>query len=234
MVLVMIHVTQYFNNMKLRFTNLLVFLIIAILIEGCAKPDTTPPVITLSGANPDTLFLNQNYVEPGYSAIDNKDGDITSHISISGIPPFNSNFIGTYLKIYSVNDAAGNIDTAVRTVVVYNQATILSGHYQATTNCQITGGPLSFNSDIYPCDSVNFDIWFSNFGAFGINQLVLASYNDTTNTLSFNCPQPLGGNNLLVSATGRIAGSAPHYTITINYSWSDGTNTDDCTATYSD
>jgi hypothetical protein len=208
---------------------------VVVLIAGCTKPDTTPPVITLNGVNPDTLFLNQNFVEPGYSAIDNKDGDITSHVSISGIPPFNSNIFGTYLKIYSVNDAAGNIDTAVRTVVVYNQATILSGHYQATTNCQITGGPLGFNSDINPCDSINFDIWISNFGAFGIKQMVLASYNDTTNTLSFQCPQALGGNKTLVSASGIVnISNAPHYTITITYSWSDGTNTDNCTSTYSD
>jgi hypothetical protein len=218
--------------MKLQSTNLLVLIIIAIL-AGCAKPDTTPPVINLTGANPDTLFLNQNYVELGYSAIDNKDGDITSHISISGIPPFNSNITGTYLKIYSVNDAAGNIDTAVRTVVVYNQASILSGHYQAITNCQITGGPLGFKSEINACDSINFDFWISNFGAFGINQSVLASYNDTTNTISFQCPQQLGGITL-VSASGTVTGNAPHYTLTINYSWSVGGNTDYCTAVYSD
>jgi hypothetical protein len=219
--------------MKLRFTILLGITLCIFLITGCTKPDTTPPVISLVGTNPDTLFLNHNFVEPGYSATDNKDGDITTHVTISGIPAFNSNFIGTYFKTYSVNDAAGNIDTIVRTVIVYNQATILSGKYSGSSSCFNTGS-VNFNSTISPCDSVNYDIWISNFGAFGINELVLANYNAASNTISFNCPQSLGGHNTLVSASGTVSGVAPHFTITIYYSWSDGTNSDNCTATYSD
>ena len=218
--------------MKLRFTNLFFALIVITFIAGCAKPDTTPPVITLNGINPDTLILNQNYVEPGYSAIDNKDGDITTHVNVSGIPPFNGNLIGIYLKIYSVDDAAGNIDTAVRTVIVYNQATNLSGHYSCSTNCVNTGF-VTFNSEITPCDSINYAMWISNFGAFGINEFILANFNASNNTISFNCPQSLGGQNTLIAASGTVSGNAPHYTITINYTWSAGGNIDNCTATYS-
>jgi hypothetical protein len=37
-------------------------------------PDTTPPTITLNGANPMTLTVGTAYAEPGANWTDNKDG----------------------------------------------------------------------------------------------------------------------------------------------------------------
>ena len=217
-----------------RTFSIFTTLILTILISGCTKPDTTAPVITLLGNNPDTLVLNQKFVEPGYSAKDEKDGDITDHVGISGLPVLNKDIAGNYLRYYSVNDATGNNDTVVRTVVVYNQASFLSGEYSCTSNCQFTGGPLDFFSTIKPSNFVNYNLLFNNFGgAFGVKITDSARFNSTNNTLTFNCPQSLGGTNTLVSASGTVTGTAPHFTITINYSWSDGLHIDNCVATYS-
>ncbi len=68
--------------------------------------DTTPPVITLKG---DTLmFVNKDslYVEPGYTATDDTDGDITNKVSIKG--HVDTSVEGTYFLYYDVSDAAGN------------------------------------------------------------------------------------------------------------------------------
>jgi hypothetical protein len=44
--------------------------------------DTTIPVITLTGADPQTIEVGSPYVELGATATDNYDGDITGSIVI--------------------------------------------------------------------------------------------------------------------------------------------------------
>lgn len=80
-------------------------------------PDTTKPVIKLNGASNDIISQGTSFRDPGASASDNIDGDITNKIVISG--SVNSNVPATYVLQYNVRDAAGNAaDTARRTVVV--------------------------------------------------------------------------------------------------------------------
>ena len=86
-----------------------------VVIEG-SGPDTEAPVITLNGSANITLELQQAYNELGATATDNVDGDLTSSIVTSG--SVNTNVAGTYTITYSVSDAAGNSDSATRTVTV--------------------------------------------------------------------------------------------------------------------
>ncbi|NOS67234.1 MAG: DUF5011 domain-containing protein [Candidatus Peribacteraceae bacterium] len=79
-------------------------------------PDTTPPVITVLGANPMTILAGTTFTDPGATALDNKDGDITGNITVSGTVDINT--AASYVLTYSVTDAAGNIGTAQRTVIV--------------------------------------------------------------------------------------------------------------------
>ena len=78
--------------------------------------DTVAPVITLNGS--DTLSIVQftSFTDPGATASDNVDGNITSSIVVSG--SVNADTLGTYELTYSVNDAAGNSDSATLTVTV--------------------------------------------------------------------------------------------------------------------
>jgi hypothetical protein len=78
--------------------------------------DTLAPVITLNGNNPDTAYLNGTYTDPGATAIDNVDGDISSSIVVSG--SVNTSTAGTYTLWYKATDAWGNSDSVSRTVVV--------------------------------------------------------------------------------------------------------------------
>ncbi len=78
--------------------------------------DPEPPRITLHGNSEMTLMAGQRYTEPGYSASDNCDGDLTDKVKITG--SVNTKLAGTYRITYSVEDSFGNTDTVVRVVRV--------------------------------------------------------------------------------------------------------------------
>ena len=57
--------------------------------------DTTSPVITLTGANPQMIEVHSSYVELGATATDNYDGDITGSIVINA-GAVNTAVVGSY------------------------------------------------------------------------------------------------------------------------------------------
>jgi hypothetical protein len=78
-------------------------------------PDTQKPTITLAGANPLSVVQGTAYTEPGATWTDNVDGT-GAVTAISGT--VNTATVGTYTVTYSKTDAAGNTQTATRTVNV--------------------------------------------------------------------------------------------------------------------
>ncbi|MGY8868207.1 MAG: immunoglobulin-like domain-containing protein, partial [Methylophagaceae bacterium] len=112
--------------------------------------DTTPPVITLTGSSTINLTLGDTFTDPGATASDNVDGNITSsinsivididgsNIALSGTPyccsfstavpgPFASVVErGTFTISYNVSDAAGNAATVVQRTVIVSAATSTS------------------------------------------------------------------------------------------------------------
>ncbi|MFV1872539.1 MAG: immunoglobulin-like domain-containing protein [Oleiphilus sp.] len=78
--------------------------------------DTTPPVITLLGDNPMAVELGGSYVEPGATALDDRDGDITANITVSG--SVDTNTTGSYTLTYDVSDETGNPTSVTRTINV--------------------------------------------------------------------------------------------------------------------
>ncbi len=80
--------------------------------------DTTPPEIVLNGASTMTLTVGEPFTDPGATASDNVDGNITEHISVSGV--VNEDAAGEYTITYTVKDAAGNEATITRVVTVEN------------------------------------------------------------------------------------------------------------------
>ena len=85
--------------------------------------DTTAPVITLIGSANISLELGDSFTDPGATATDNVDGDITSSIVVGG-DAVDTNTAGSYVITYNVSDAAGNAATQVtRTVTVNPDAT---------------------------------------------------------------------------------------------------------------
>ncbi len=79
--------------------------------------DGVRPTILLSG--PSTVYVKAggSYSEAGYSAKDNKDGDLTNKVRVYG--DVNYTRSGTYYKYYTVTDEAGNSVKLTRKVIVY-------------------------------------------------------------------------------------------------------------------
>ena len=68
--------------------------------------DTTLPEITLIGNSNEDIDVGSVYIDPGASATDNYDGDITDLIAVLG--SVDPTTIGTYYLQYNVTDSEGN------------------------------------------------------------------------------------------------------------------------------
>jgi hypothetical protein len=76
--------------------------------------DTTPPTITLNGANPMTVECHTAFSDPGATANDGCAGTVA--VTASG--SVNANVPGTYTITYSAHDPSNNSATSTRTVNV--------------------------------------------------------------------------------------------------------------------
>jgi hypothetical protein len=100
--------------------------------------DQTAPVLTLNGS--DTVYLEviqDTYTEDGATAMDNKDGNISNTVLIIG--SVNTNVVGTYVMIYTVNDVAGNNSTKERVVIVRDtqKPVIMNTDADASNNIKV-------------------------------------------------------------------------------------------------
>lgn len=79
--------------------------------------DKKYPTLVLKGGTTHFVQVNSNYIEPGYSAKDNIDGDLTSLVVVTS--NVDTSKSGEYFVEYTVSDRAGNTTKLVRKVVVY-------------------------------------------------------------------------------------------------------------------
>ena len=101
--------------------------------------DPVAPELKLKGEAKVTITEGTKWTEPGYTASDNVDGDITDRVTVSGkvdhLEP------GTYKLTYEVKDGYENSATAVRTVTVKAKPAP-----QPTTPPQGTSNPQADNN----------------------------------------------------------------------------------------
>ncbi|MGE4321134.1 MAG: immunoglobulin-like domain-containing protein [Acholeplasmataceae bacterium] len=84
-------------------------------INNTVGEDTTAPVI--SGAVDQTFYVGETVdLSAGVTAIDNKDGNITANISITGT--VDNMAVGVYPITYTVSDAAGNESTVTINITI--------------------------------------------------------------------------------------------------------------------
>ena len=79
--------------------------------------DTTPPVISLLGDDPQTIECGDDYTELGATATDVCCGDLTANIVIDD-SPVDTSMVGSYPVTYDVTDCNGNAVQVTRTVNV--------------------------------------------------------------------------------------------------------------------
>lgn len=91
----------------------------SVITRDIVYKDVVAPVIKLSGDSRMYLELGNSYSDPGYSATDDCDGDITDKVSVKG--SVDANKKGEYTVEYTVEDSYGNTGKAKRTVLVYEK-----------------------------------------------------------------------------------------------------------------
>lgn len=84
-------------------------------VSSVMRKDTVRPSIALIGGGI-TLNCQQSFADPGVTATDNADGDVTANVVRSG-DIVNPNAPGRYEIIYNVTDRSGNASTTVRRFV---------------------------------------------------------------------------------------------------------------------
>lgn len=178
--------------------NILAFAVLltagTLFLASCNKEDTTPPVITLLGDDPYELKLNSSYVEPGATAEDDEDGDVSGNIVIDD-SDINKDVVGSYTVHYEVTDAAGNIGDQHRVVNVYNELT--SSPWTGNYACIITtgpGSPYSYSESLAISTTLNNATAWSKFGDYSnatakLN-MVISGGSVTIPTQSITCGSP--------------------------------------------
>ena len=103
--------------------------------------DTTNPSITPNVSNGLTDFTLEGglgYTDPGATAFDNYDGDLTSSVVTTGAD-FSTTTVGPHFITYSVQDSSGNEANASRQITVVDTTEPTVVLLDSTTNLPYTG-----------------------------------------------------------------------------------------------
>ena len=114
------------------------------------------PVITLNGDSVIEIYMGSTFVDPGATATDEEDGDISNSIQVSGSVDTNTH--GTYVLAYNVTDSDGNSATVVvRTINVVDD---VNPSLELTITASLSG-----DDDVPDIgDTITYDIILSNTG----------------------------------------------------------------------
>lgn len=159
-----------------------------LIIVSCNESDDSVPIITLNSS--DSLFhvLNQVYVDPGATAIDETDGDISSSIYIENL--VNENLVGEYSITYNVVDQAGNEAIPItRWVLVYNTAWVYDSLYYVNEEKIFPEyEQYNYSNFIFADTLVNQRIYISSL-AGDLGQFIYADITDSVIVIPFQTAQ---------------------------------------------
>ena len=110
--------------------------------------DGQSPSISLKGDKTMYLLLGSSYSEPGFTANDNKDGDITSKVAVSG--GVDTSKIGRNIITYTVSDSAGNKTEVTRSIFVYKKqdSTAVQNPGNKVVYLTFDDGPSKYTSEL--------------------------------------------------------------------------------------
>lgn len=201
---------------------------------GCIEEDLTNPVITLLGDNPMTIEFGTAFTDPGATALDDIDGDLTTSI-LSDPLAVDVNMAGEYDVVYSVTDAAGNTAQETRKVYVTHTSANIAGNYDVSEDCSVSG-QFSYTTGgvIQKTGGTKFEITFTNFGDYvnTINVEGELTGNDGK-TISIPLQIDVNGTDINIEGTGTV--NSEGTILTIDYTatqTSDPTQSETCTAVW--
>lgn len=194
---------------------LITFLGSTLILTGCKK-DEESPVITPKGGNTQTVVLNASLTDPGATADDNEDGDISSTITSDYLTVVKKDLAGTYTVTYKATDEAGNEGTATLSVTVKNDAADLAGDYTVTDVIGVNS--YTYGQTVAPSTTVNNRITFNKFGNYINTSGVYANVTGTTIDLPSQTALNSAGADRVFSGNGskNSTGFVLNYTETTN------------------
>jgi len=198
-------------------------ILIAITIGSCKKADVTPPTITLNGGNSITVYRGDVFTDPGASANDDRDGDLTPDIQVSGTV---GSAAGVYTLNYSVNDKAGNHAEAQRIVYVKYKNAYLAGNYNVVETSPF--GTVNYTGNVTSGTSNLTEFVFGS--TMTSNPIVVdanldGQLNDNISILSVAQGGPVTNFTATVTEPGAV-------TFTMSYLRPINSTTTNCTATW--
>jgi hypothetical protein len=191
--------------------------------------DEEAPVITLKGDSVQVVNLTEA-ADPGATANDDKDGDVSSAITSTYLTAVEKNNVGTYTATYTSSDESGNTTTKDRTVKV--KGDYLAGSYNV--NDVVTGSTSGSGTYTYTvtasasADTYN-KLTLSDFGGF--NATVYCTVEGTVVTIPSQNFSGVGvPAGTTISGTGTYDGAAKKF-LTINYTGTNDVGNGTCTYT---
>ncbi|WP_459210673.1 immunoglobulin-like domain-containing protein [Aquimarina rhabdastrellae] len=121
-----------------------------------ATPDTTVPVISLTGDAAVTVEAATTYSDAGATALDDRDGDIT--VAIVTVNPVDTSIPGVYTVTYNVNDAASNAAAEVIREVTVVDTTVPVISLIGDAAVTVEAGSIYADAGAAASDSLDGDI----------------------------------------------------------------------------
>jgi len=140
------------------------FLGSSMLLTSC-KSDETAPAVTINGGTAKNVVLNASLTDPGATASDEKDGDVSASITSDYLTAVNKDKTGTYTVTYSVSDEAGNTGSATLSVTVKNDAEPWAGSYTVTDVIGVNP-PDTYPQVVAVSETINNRVTFNKFGDY--------------------------------------------------------------------
>lgn len=102
------------------------------VIQNIEIVDDEKPVITLKNGDNLMIVLNEKYNEPGFSASDNYNGDLTNEVKVTG--EVDTSKEGEYTLKYTVSDESGNKTVTKRKITVTSKSPLTMNLKDFTLN----------------------------------------------------------------------------------------------------
>jgi subtilisin-like proprotein convertase family protein len=179
------------------------------------EQDTTPPVITLNGDNPMYVEQDSSYIEPGATALDDRDGDISAAIVVGG--SVNAAVAGSYSVTYNVSDNTGNSATQVTRTVIVHDTNIPVITLIGSNPLTLEKGNTFVDPGVTATDNIDGDITASVTRTGTVSSNVVGTY-----VLNYNVADSAGNNAVMVARQVNVVDTtAPTITLlgssTINH-----------------
>ena len=175
--------------------------------------DTTNPVLTLLGDTNMTLVTGTTWVDPGASASDTLDGNLTGSVTVAGTVDLNT--IGVYTITYFVSDGANNQLNATRVVNVeglpVDTFTVSGGQFSAPYYNFTDGNGQTPDFTSRALKSGKVYVFNASSASIHHPFMIGESYGDTNSTLVNGGPLTGSGGKITVTIPSDYNGSLYYF-----------------------